>query len=413
MRILMLIVFTIALSAGLAPAYGQVIDPNSLSDLERERIQAQENAARLESERSVLRKDISNLRSNLKKTARETARIEKESRIIEDRLKSLDALNQNYRKQISENREAFIQLMGVLQRIDRKPPPTLLGQSEDILDYVQTSYLISGLSRSLESQSERFKDGINTVRDIEATARAEKNVLDKNERTLTAKRKEINTMVGRKSVLEKSVTKRSQQERSRADQLASDAVSLRDLISSFEKAARDVSPRLKPKRVTPSQRSAARSNPPKSNSGSNRRLNAPVVLPPDTKRFADAKNSLRAPVTGRVTKKYGRKNKGITVATRPSAQVISPYAGRIEFSGPFKNYEKVVIINVGGNYFILMTGLGDVFAETGEDITVGAPLGLMPASAGSNPELYIEFRKNGAPIDPKPWLGTAFAELGG
>jgi len=57
-----------------------------------------------------------------------------------------------------------------------------------------------------------------------------------------------------------------------------------------------------------------------------------------------------------------------------------------------------VILNVGGGYFILMTGMGETYVETGENVN---------AKGASN--LYIEFRKNGGTINPKPWLGTAFS----
>jgi len=99
------------------------------------------------------------------------------------------------------------------------------------------------------------------------------------------------------------------------------------------------------------------------------------------------------------------------LSSRPASQVIAPYSGRIEFSGPFKNYNNVIILNVGDGYFILMTGLGDIYAQTGQNVVSGEPIGLMPRIPKKT-ELYIEFRKNGAPINPTPWLGTSFASSG-
>ena len=99
------------------------------------------------------------------------------------------------------------------------------------------------------------------------------------------------------------------------------------------------------------------------------------------------------------------RDRGITLQTSARAQVIAPYAGRIEFAGAFKNYDNVVILNVGGGYFILLTGIGETYVETGENILIGEPLGLMPFNTKDRAELYIEFRKNGGTINPKPWLG--------
>ena len=102
----------------------------------------------------------------------------------------------------------------------------------------------------------------------------------------------------------------------------------------------------------------------------------------------------------------------MTLTTRPSTQVIAPFGGRIEFAGAFKNYDNVVILNVGQNYFMLLTGLGEIYVSSGEMVTSGEPLGLMPTGQ-KNAELYIELRKNGAPVNPKPWLGKALSGNGG
>ena len=51
-----------------------------------------------------------------------------------------------------------------------------------------------------------------------------------------------------------------------------------------------------------------------------------------------------------------------------------------------------------------MTGLGDIFAEIGETLTQGEPVGTMPATSSGSNELYLEVRKEGQTVDPGPWL---------
>jgi len=69
-------------------------------------------------------------------------------------------------------------------------------------------------------------------------------------------------------------------------------------------------------------------------------------------------------------------------------------------------------MNGGGGYFLLMTGLGELYAEPGSMVSIGEPVGLMPFNSNNRSELYIEIRKNGSPVNPNPWLGTAFARQG-
>jgi septal ring factor EnvC (AmiA/AmiB activator) len=99
----------------------------------------------------------------------------------------------------------------------------------------------------------------------------------------------------------------------------------------------------------------------------------------------------------------------MTVTASSKSQVVAPASARVEFAGDFKNYDKVVILNMDDGYFLLLTGLGETFPETGEIVSAGQPLGLMPFNPKNKTELYIELRKDGATINPKPWLGTAFA----
>jgi len=129
--------------------------------------------------------------------------------------------------------------------------------------------------------------------------------------------------------------------------------------------------------------------------------------------FSKAKGKLQSPVSsGHIIRNYGGSEKGITIKSQAQAQVVAPYAGRIEFAGAFKNYDNVVIINVGDGYFILLTGLEESYVESGENINMGEPVGLLPFKENRSANLYIEFRKSGATIDPKPWLGAALASDG-
>ena len=176
---------------------------------------------------------------------------------------------------------------------------------------------------------------------------------------------------------------------------------MRELIKRFESTASDVVPRLKPApgSAVPRIKPKTGSRPPE-----------PLNLPEGT-RFADARGGLKPPVQGTLKSGYGSGRKGLTVSTSLSAQVTAPFTGRIEFAGAFKNYDNVVILNVGDNYFMLLTGLGEIFVNSGEMVGVGEPIGMMPNSSKLT-ELYIELRKNGSPINPAPWLGNAFAARG-
>jgi len=71
-----------------------------------------------------------------------------------------------------------------------------------------------------------------------------------------------------------------------------------------------------------------------------------------------------------------------------------------------------LILNAGDGYHIVLAGMDRVSVDVGQFVLTGEPVAVMGASppmaaslaAGSNqPVLYIEFRKDGTPVDPSPW----------
>jgi septal ring factor EnvC (AmiA/AmiB activator) len=67
-----------------------------------------------------------------------------------------------------------------------------------------------------------------------------------------------------------------------------------------------------------------------------------------------------------------------------------------------------LIINAGDGYHVLLAGLSHIDVQVGQFVLAAEPVGTMaPEPPGktqdSAPVLYVEFRKEGRPIDPDPW----------
>jgi septal ring factor EnvC (AmiA/AmiB activator) len=74
-----------------------------------------------------------------------------------------------------------------------------------------------------------------------------------------------------------------------------------------------------------------------------------------------------------------------------------------------------LILNAGGGYHVLLAGMERISVDIGQFVLTGEPVAVMgggsqasPTSTSSpkQPVLYVEFRKDGAPIDPSPWWAT-------
>lgn len=135
--------------------------------------------------------------------------------------------------------------------------------------------------------------------------------------------------------------------------------------------------------------------------------------------FDKAKGLVPLPVSGEALRhfneadSFGSLAKGLLLATRKSAVVTSPTDGWIAYAGNFRNYGKIVIVNAGSGYHILLAGLDEISVDIGQFVLAGEPVGKMGEKrlnaataidvASDQPVLYIEFRKDGAAVDPAPW----------
>jgi septal ring factor EnvC (AmiA/AmiB activator) len=134
--------------------------------------------------------------------------------------------------------------------------------------------------------------------------------------------------------------------------------------------------------------------------------------------FASAKSLLAYPVNGTRIREFGGSDgaggvqKGISLAARPGAQVTTPCDGWVVYAGPFRSYGQLLILNAGGGYHVLIAGMERISVNIGQFVLTGEPVATMGstsqvasifATSASQPVLYVEFRKDGTPIDPGPW----------
>jgi septal ring factor EnvC (AmiA/AmiB activator) len=200
-------------------------------------------------------------------------------------------------------------------------------------------------------------------------------------------------------------------ERTRATDLAKQVDNLKDLIAKLEQG---LDPAIR------AAREAARSDsrPALSAFRDPGRL-APAVT------FASLRGQVPIPVNGVKIKDYGAPDglggseKGLSIATRAAAQVTAPSDGWVVYAGPFRSYGQLLILNAGGGYHILLAGMERISVDLGQFVLAGEPVAVMGngshiasilATGSSQPVLYVEFRKDGLPVDPGPWWASGEGE---
>jgi septal ring factor EnvC (AmiA/AmiB activator) len=141
--------------------------------------------------------------------------------------------------------------------------------------------------------------------------------------------------------------------------------------------------------------------------------------------FASLRGQVPIPVNGVKLKEFGVPDgvggveKGVSIATRAGAQVTAPADGWVVYAGPFRSYGQLLILNAGNGYHILLAGMERISVDLGQFVLTGEPVAVMGngshiaailATGSSQPVLYIEFRKDGIPVDPGPWWAAGEGE---
>ena len=149
-------------------------------------------------------------------------------------------------------------------------------------------------------------------------------------------------------------------------------------------------------------------------------LPGPIMRPPRPERsevVADASPSpddsnvalrVQLPVAGRTVAGFGEagedgaRNSGLALAPANGAQVVAPAAGRVAFAGPYRGYDRIVIVEHEGGWTSLVTGLARTDVAVGEELVAGAPLGIAGAD---RPLVTFELRRAGRPVNPVEFVG--------
>jgi septal ring factor EnvC (AmiA/AmiB activator) len=218
---------------------------------------------------------------------------------------------------------------------------------------------------------------------------------------LAAENRELAALVEQMEGMRSETESERHAAEARIETLAREAADLRDLMARLamlppEKPPTDPAPDATGDSTDPAAVAAAVATAP----------------PPDLRDFPAGPGGLVLPVRGRLALGYGaatetgEASRGIVIEARPGAQVVVPFDGRVVFAGPFRGYGLILIVEHSDGYHSLLAGLARVDASVGQWVLAGEPAGAMGAEAGMNPQLYVELRRSGQPVDPAPWLGA-------
>ena len=341
------------------------------------------------------------------------------------------------RNSITERKEAIVKMLSAMQRIGRTPPPALVTRRDDALAVVRSAMLLADVFPELKYQADnlsreleglvRLENGIRDQRDAEKSETerlaSERTSVDRllEEKKAKAAQGEVELAQIKQATAEqaKTVTDLNELIERLDAQIAKVEIAQYDAEMAAERAlrAREQQQAL----ATPANENVVEIKP-----GSTKiAFASPDRLKPALP-FEAAKGTLRLPAQGKRIKRFGDGDaaggtlKGISLQTRAEARITAPADGWVVYAGEFRSYGQLLIINAGGGYHVLLAGMSRIDVSLGQFVLAGEPIAVMGNSAlpsqgddSSRPVLYVEFRKDGRPIDPDPWWAEASEKVQG
>jgi murein hydrolase activator len=131
-------------------------------------------------------------------------------------------------------------------------------------------------------------------------------------------------------------------------------------------------------------------------------------------KFSKMKGKLPFPLKGKIVKNVEQlgsnpfmHRKGVYIQGSPGEEVRSIFLGKIDYSGWFKGYGQMVIVNHGSHYFTLFAHLEERVGQEGNIVSGGEVIGLAGDPGWDvGPGVYFEIRKGGDNLEPEKWLSA-------
>ncbi|KTE27812.1 MULTISPECIES: peptidoglycan DD-metalloendopeptidase family protein [unclassified Sphingopyxis] len=386
----------------LAIAQSDVFDPDAIAANERQQLltakqqsaEAMERSAALEAQATAARSEADRLK---KRSAALAARIQSAEADINAGEARVALVGQRVAAQearLAEQRQPLLELTAALQQLSRQPPVSVLAQPGSLADMVHARAVLDAAMPVIAQRTAGVRRELVQLRATKTQQAIALKALAASKTQLAQRRDALTRLENEGRLRSRELMSSAQLEADRALGLGEKARDIVDLMDTLEidsatrgELAELAGPLPRPRDPTSAAMTAA---------------------PPAPAEAELARGAYRLPVVGRIVAGLGEVNesgvrsRGITIAARPGGQVVAPAPGRVSFAGDYRGYGKIVIIDHGGGWTSLVTGMIALSVGVGDTLDAGTPVGR----AGSqDSRITIELRRAGRPVDIVAMLG--------
>ena len=408
-----------------APTAGKQHD-QELDSIRAEQRKSSETEQRLATENNAIADERRKLNQSLIAAASRIRAAEERVAATEIHLRQLESSEAEIRKSLDGRRVLIAEILAALQRIGHRPPPAVFVGAEDAIESLRAAMSLEAVLPQMRNEANKLQVELADLTRVKTAKAAEHSELAGQLAELATMQKSMATLIEERRARQSEIEQAMGAERQRAVTLSRQVDNLKDLIGKLEPGGDGARRAAR----APTTRSGGDSKSPNAPQSSLAALNDPARMGPAIA-FVSAKGRLSLPVSGVRIREFGAPDgaggneKGTSIATRPGAQVTAPSDGWVVYAAPYRSYGQLLILNVGGGYHVLLAGMERITVDPGQFVLTGEPVAVMgsgtrvasvsaagsPSEIGSpQPVLYIEFRKDGTPVDSSPWWATTANE---
>lgn len=401
-----LAVLCLALLISPAAAAADKPAPDNLDAVQRQLESERAHDKVLKQKEDVLRREAKTARRERIHAARAIQDHEEKVGALAAELIDLARAEASAVRRLAENRVSAAKVTMALQQLARNPPEAMLAQPLSASEMVRSAILLRAAVPGIEARVSSLRVDLDALTETRTRISSRRLAMSRASDALRAERRRLDSLFTEKKRAIASVEAERAKARRRLARLADKAKTLQDLLQRIEK---DNKAQLRIKR---DRKKRVTLTPPKAVASAPSRAPALDTLAPGVA-FAEARGKVTLPVVGRLVQRYGEKadtgfrRKGLSFTTLREAQVVAPYDGKVVYADKFRGYGLLLILDHGGGYHSLLAGMARVDGVLGQRVLAGEPVGVMGAGGNpSGPELYVEFRRNGNPFNPMPWMAA-------
>ncbi|WP_308814745.1 peptidoglycan DD-metalloendopeptidase family protein [Sphingomonas sp. GV3] len=283
------------------------------------------------------------------------------------------------RADLAARQAPVARLLAALQALARRPAIVAVAQPGSVDDLVHVRAVLGGALPAIRAATVQVRSAIDRTRALQAQAALAEGALREGRARLEADRTQL-------AALEAV-------HRARSRTLGHDAMSEEDRALALGERARDLVDRL------------AQADDAQATASDLAALPGPLPRPlaPGATAPAHPTGVYRLPVRGRLVTGFdelsaaGVRARGLTFVVQPGATVVAPAAGIVRYARRFRDYGTIVILDHGDGWTSLVTGLAATAVKPGVRVAAGAIIGR--ARGGDEPEISVELRRRGRPVD--------------